>query len=338
VLVYFCKKIYNNCMEKKLSLLLLSVFVATNSFAATTFVPKRFNTVTSHDDVYPYVLNNTKSQNKTTTSSNKINSNSANPIGKRTVIKRTTNARAATTGTPSYTATAATNNDSSRRVIPRNNSVTVRSATSNQRTSNGRNVQTTAARVQPRVQSRSATITRTTTTTSTNNYSNSAVSSQRCFADYKECMEMYCLREDTAYNRCYCSAKLSQIDAKYQNKIDSLIQQIIRLQYGNPDATSEEIKEYWDQTVGIYTETNPWVNIENALNIEWADSQSRIRGQNAFNTGHEYCVQYLRSCSYMASNMRDAYKSEIARDCDTYEKSLQKIQNAAESVIESYKN
>ena len=68
---------------------------------------------------------------------------------------------------------------------------------------------------------------------------------------------MYCQREDTAYNRCYCSAKLSQIDSKYQKKIDDLIQQIIKLQYNNPDATSEEIKEYWDQTIGVYTHTNP---------------------------------------------------------------------------------
>ena len=40
----------------------------------------------------------------------------------------------------------------------------------------------------------------------------------------------------------------------------------------------------------------------------------------------------------MATNLRDAYKSEISRDCETYEHGLQKIQDTAESVIESYKN
>ena len=69
-----------------------------------------------------------------------------------------------------------------------------------------------------------------------------------------------------------------------------MIQQIIKLQYGT-STTSDEIKEYWDKTVGIQTNDNPWVNIDNALNIEWADTQSRVRGQNAFNTGHQYCVQ-----------------------------------------------
>ena len=321
-------------MGKRLSFILMALLFTSVAMAVgktNNFIPKKFTTVTSHNDVYPYRLNNAQASNtnKKNISTNTSNSVSSAPIGKRTVIKRETNARAATTNTNTYSTT----NSDNRRVVPRGNSTTARVAntTSNPRTSNGRNVQTVSARTNPVSTSRNTTPVRATTSAVTER-----VSSQRCFADYKECMEMYCQREDTAYNRCYCSAKLSQIDEKYQNKIDDLIQQIIKLQYSNPEATSNEIKEYWNQTIGIYTGTNPWVNIENALNIEWPDSQSRIRGQNAFNTGHEYCVQHLRACSYMASNMRDSYKSEIARDCDAYEKTLQKIQNAAESVVESY--
>lgn len=319
-------------MGKRLSFLLVSMIFASTAFAANNFIPKKFTTVTSHNDVYPYRLNNTKpsNTNKKNISTNTIGTISASPIGKRGVIKRQTNARAATTGNQNYS------NDN-RRIVPRNNKTTARVAAninSNPRVSYGRSVQTVSARQTPVANRNSNTV----RTASSGSVTNERVSSQRCFADYKECMEMYCQREDTAYNRCYCSAKLSQIDSKYQKKIDDLIQQIIKLQYNNPDTTSEEIKEYWDQTIGVYTHTNPWVDIENALNIEWPDSQSRIRGQQAFNTGHDYCVRNLRACYYMASNMRDAYKSEIARDCEAYEKTLQKIQNAAESVVESYKN
>lgn len=319
-------------MGKRLSFLLVSMIFASTAFAANNFIPKKFTTVTSHNDVYPYRLNNTKpsNTNKKNISTNTIGTTSASPIGKRGVVKRQTNARAATTGNQNYS------NDN-RRIVPRNNKTTARVAAntnSNPRVSDGRSVQTVSARQTPVANRNSNTV----RTASSGSVTNERVSSQRCFADYKECMEMYCQREDTAYNRCYCSAKLSQIDSKYQKKIDDLIQQIIKLQYNNPDATSEEIKEYWDQTIGVYTHTNPWVDIENALNIEWPDSQSRIRGQQAFNTGHDYCVRNLRACYYMASNMRDAYKSEIARDCEAYEKTLQKIQNAAESVVESYKN
>ena len=316
-------------MRKGICFFIISLLITPASFGATNFIPKKFTTVTSHDDVYPYRLNNaqvkTNKTSKKNTSTNTINSTSVAPIGKRGVIKRTTNARAATDTTVS----------SQRRVVPRKNTNIVRAAQPVPAIRNvgNRDSQNTIARSATPVRNRT-----TNARTTSYDYSDSSnrISSQRCFADYKECMESYCKREDTPYNRCYCSAKLAQIDSKYQNKIDSLVQEIIRLQY-NTNATSAEIKDYWDKSIGTYTKTNPWVNIDNALNINWANMQSRVRGQNAFNTGHEYCVQNLRACAYMATNLRDAYKSEIARDCATYEKSLQKIQAAAESVIESYK-
>ena len=159
--------------------------------------------------------------------------------------------------------------------------------------------------------------------------------SARCLADYTECMNGYCHRENTAYDRCYCSAKLAQIDAEYQPAIDNLIQQILRLQSSNTWSDAE-MNEYWEETIGKYTGDNSWVKLDNALNINWAGTESRVRGQQTFATGHDYCVQHLRGCGYMATNMRDAYRSEIARDCATYESGLAKIKNAAESIVESY--
>lgn len=313
-------------MRKRFLFFLLPLIIAPDVLAANNYIPKKFNTVASHEDVVPYILNNT--QPVTKKKSNSINTTTTAPVGKRTIIKRTTNARAATTNDTNNTTTT------NLRVVPRKTSTTARAATNNlqARAADTRTKQNIAPRSAVHVRARNTNSTRTTNYTTTEK-----VSSKRCFADYKECMEMYCKREDTAYNRCYCSARLSQIDSKYQNKIDALIQEIVRLQY-NTDATDEDIKDYWDKTVGVYTKTNPWVNIDNALNIEWADTQSRINGQKAFNTGHEYCVNYLRACYYMASNMRDAYKSEISRDCDTYEQSLKKIQTVAESVIQNYKD
>ena len=82
--------------------IVLSVFLCASvaAYGANSFIPKRFNTVTSHDDVYPYILNNTQAnpntQKKTGYTTNTV---SASPIGKRNVVKRKTNARAATTNT-----------------------------------------------------------------------------------------------------------------------------------------------------------------------------------------------------------------------------------------------
>lgn len=161
------------------------------------------------------------------------------------------------------------------------------------------------------------------------------LSTDRCLADYMQCMDGYCEREKTSYNRCYCSSKLAQIDAEYQPAIDELIKQIIELK-NKGTYTDAEMNAYWQEKVGQYTGDNSWTKIDTALNIDWTNTESRVRGQQAFLTGHEYCSQHLRGCYYMAGNMRDAYVSEIERNCATYKTSLQKLKDTAESVVEYY--
>ena len=162
-------------------------------------------------------------------------------------------------------------------------------------------------------------------------------SSTRCMADYSECMDRYCERADAAYNRCYCSAKLAQIDAEYKPALDTLIKQIIELKNGGESWSDAEMNEYWMSTIGQYTGDNSWQKLDDLLDIDWASMESRVRGQNAFATGHEYCVQHLQGCFYMSSNLRDAYRSKISTDCATYESSLRRLKNAAESVLEAYR-
>jgi hypothetical protein len=150
-------------------------------------------------------------------------------------------------------------------------------------------------------------------------------------------MNSYCERANTAYKRCYCSSKLSQIDAKYQNDIESLIKQILTIKDSGTWSDSE-MNEYWMQSIGKHYGSNSWTNIDDALtSINWTDLDSRVRGQNAFATGHQFCSQHLTGCYYMSTNLRDAYRSEISRDCAAYEQYLYKIKNAAESIVESYK-
>ena len=321
MLVYFYKDIIIQTMQIRFFVYFLLFVLPSVAYGATSgYIPKRFSNLSTHTDTaVPYMLNNARPatipsvRTNTTTSSN------------RGVVQRGKTTARAMTNNGTYINYSNSQN-SNRRVVQRNNSA--RATATNTSLRSGNNVRSVVVSGNTASRLRAA-------TTDTATYAEVNTSAQRCFADYKECMDGYCERTDTAYNRCYCSAKLAQIDSQYQNEIDSLIQQIIRLQYSN-QTTSDDIKTYWNDTVGIYTNTNPWVNIDNALNIDWADNESRVRGQNAFNIGHQYCVQNLRSCYYMASNLRDAYKSEIARDCAEYENGLQRIQMAAESVIENY--
>ncbi len=323
-------------MEKKIFLFFAILLTWGPITTAGGALPDRFINKALYENIYPSTLNdNVQNKNNSASATKKTsamaNSVSITPMGNHRVVKRTTNARSGSNIT--------SNTSTGRNVVPRvNNSraaatpatpaTNTRAANVRQNDANRRVIARTPTNVN---RTRSGVVIRSQTTTN----NQSKASSQQCFADYKECMDSYCERSDTAYNRCYCSARLAQIDSKYENRIDELIQQIIKLKYSNT-ATDAEIKSYWDTTVGNYTGDNPWVNIDNALNINWADTQSRVRGQNAFNTGHRYCVNHLRACSYMSSNLRDAYKSEIERDCSTYERGLERIQLAAESVIESY--
>ena len=315
-------------MGKRVFIFLL-LFVTFIPAMAAKYTPKRFTNMNTGDGLYPYSLNNRQTPNATSGSSPATG-------GTRKVIKRTnTLARAATTG--------ANNSSVARSVVPRSNIGRGITNTNSTRNISNRGVVARGAKLTNNA--RTVATTKRTVTVNSNN-DTSLPSAQKCFANYKECMEMYCNREETAYNRCYCSAKLAQIDSKYKETIDKKIQEIIILKNSSfaddPNDPLTSVEKYWNDTVSTYTRTNPWLNINDNLakvtsNLNWADTETRVRGQNAFNIGHEYCANYLRSCSYMASNLRNAYKSEIARDCETYEDTLKRINTVADSVIENYK-
>ena len=237
---------------------------------------------------------------------------------------------------------------SQRRVVPRKNVPTTTAPTNTDVVRSGANTTATnVRRVVPRrntiTTSPNANLARATTRVGNSVFATvdknatKIVSSARCLADYAECMNRYCEQENTAYNKCYCSAKLAQIDAEYQPQIDELAKQLVALQYGNNAVNNAELNAYWTQVFGQYTGGNSWANLDDALDIDWASMESRVRGQNAFITGHEYCSQHISGCFYMASNLRDAYRSSIAKDCAAYEAGLNKLKTVAESVIEAYK-
>lgn len=163
------------------------------------------------------------------------------------------------------------------------------------------------------------------------------VSSSQCLSDYMECMNSYCVRTDMPYNRCFCSSRLAQIDGTYQPQIDSLVQQVLRAR-DTTTWTDAEMATYWYENIGQYVGENTWQNLDDALDIDWSDAGERMRGQNAYLAGHEYCVNNLKNCAYASPNMRDLYRSEISRDCTDYENSLKRLKTALESVLETYQN
>jgi len=305
--------------------------IGIDAFAAAGRV-SRYVDPQSYAYMYPYLNNKMRTEMNPGTTVNMTN----NPIDvivktkqmaePRRVVPRTAKPGSNT----SRAATATTTSSQTRRVVQRPTQTTSARAATNTTamTMTARSTHVRDARTD-----NSATRTTTIDTTATPVGQN--VSATRCMADYAACMDGYCARADTAYNRCYCSAKLSQIDSTYQPQINDLIIQIINLR-GGGTWTAEEMNEYWMSVVGNYAGENSWVNLDNALNITWPEPEERMTGQNAFLIGHQHCVQHLRACAYMSSNLRDAYRSRISRDCATYEQSMERMKNAAETLIEHY--
>lgn len=309
---------------RKVSVFLYILLITTcNTMAANTRPNTRASAYVdseSYSYMYPYLSNKMRTELNPGVTVSQTN----NPIDvlvrtkkmsePRRVVPRkvtTTSARSATTTNVVARAATASPTTQPRRVVPRTSAIqtSVRGTNATQRV-------------------RAAAIKNDTDT--------EYVSTARCLADYTECMNDYCERKDTAYNRCYCSSKLAQIDSTYQPQITNLVNQIIALQNGGGTWTWDEMNQYWMDNIGQYVGENSFENLENALNIDWSTTENRMRGQQAFVTGHTYCSQHLRACAPVASNLRDAYRSQISRDCQSYENGLIRIKNAAESLVQHY--
>lgn len=150
-------------------------------------------------------------------------------------------------------------------------------------------------------------------------------------------MDGYCERKSAAYNRCFCSDELANIDNTLRPEVENILQQIIVIKNGGSSSTSitdAELEDLWQDTFYEYTGTNDMASLNDALDIDWPDeTDDSLRGQNTFLIGHNYCVQHLKGCFYMVSNLRDSYKSEISRDCTTYKTYLTNLKTAGEAVI-----
>ncbi|NMA32798.1 MAG: hypothetical protein GX944_02615 [Alphaproteobacteria bacterium] len=193
-----------------------------------------------------------------------------------------------------------------------------------------------SSRVNPSVSNRITAIPNSNITNSEN-----SIGASRCLADYRACMDGYCKRQNTPYNRCYCSDELIEIETNLRPAVEDVLGQLFMIKNGglpNSGITDSELEELWQNTFYQHTGTNDMVSLNEALNISWPDENDNVRGQTAFLIGHDYCIQHLRGCFYMISNLRDSYKSEISRDCTVYKTYLNKLKTAGESIIANFEN
>ncbi|MCL2737364.1 MAG: hypothetical protein FWE17_00680, partial [Alphaproteobacteria bacterium] len=120
--------------------------------------------------------------------------------------------------------------------------------------------------------------------------------------------------------------------------IDAALRKVVILENGgslSDNLTDTELELMWNNTfAGVGHQSDSISNLNAALSgIDFADFESRVRGQNAFAAGHEFCIQHLPACFYAGTNMIGVYRSVIARDCNAYERRLRAVLTLAENTV-----
>ena len=160
----------------------------------------------------------------------------------------------------------------------------------------------------------------------------------QCMANYSACMDNYCRRPNTPFDRCFCSARLAQIDAEHRPVIDNMVRRIVMHQSGGimDGMTQDEINEFWNDTFAAGVGTNNMANLDEALRVDWSTTESQRRGQTAFVAGDNFCHGHLRGCFAVADQMRNMYRTKIGQDCRAYETGLRRKRHALEIQLRQF--
>ncbi len=241
--------------------------------------------------------------------------------GKRGVVARSgaSMARAGTTSmassvTSTSPARVASSASAGRGVVARSGTSTARAGT------------TSMARSTTNARSGTNTINQSTAIV-TDDPNASAVSSDRCIADYQKCMDGYCLTETSKYKRCFCSDRLIEIENGVQPSIDGLMEEIVASQIG--DSASKDYMSIQEMQADLAS----LGSLENSLKIDWAKASNQLKGQAAYDTANNYCLQHLQGCYYMQSTLKNVYRSEVNKACMTYEAGLKQIEANAKKIL-----
>ncbi|MCL2629295.1 MAG: hypothetical protein FWD33_01190 [Alphaproteobacteria bacterium] len=147
------------------------------------------------------------------------------------------------------------------------------------------------------------------------------VSMAQCMSEYRTCMDSYCLRQNTQWGRCFCSARLSQLEAEFQPQIERAQRTLIAVSISGKNADLSDAA----LTAGM------------SIQFDWAGNANAIRGQDAFIMGSQVCSARLRACSTVANQLVNLYRSEMNRDCQRYENILRAHLQSLEQQIASFK-
>lgn len=235
-------------------------------------------------------------------------------------------------------ADAATRSDTSVRVgVNRGAQGGIRSANVSTNLSSGGGVSTTGTNVSTVTTPSVSTTTGTSTGGVTADTSSSSqTSSQSCRDAYRECMDQFCLLDESEGNRCACSSNIEQSKSliqeiqKIQEEADLLYTEGVEREQLGAQAKlifgeSEEAKKS-SRVSGI--SFADWINSGSSDDSLGADSDI---GDSLYAMASEYCADRLDACGNDAEMEEVLYARQIVQDCKNFETYLNDQKSIAES-------
>lgn len=152
--------------------------------------------------------------------------------------------------------------------------------------------------------------------TTTNYTTSNSPDVGECLAEYNKCMDGYCHRPDTQYDKCYCSVRMAKIDNEFQPKIEDAKRRLIAVSIGGAEAVPDDV--------------------DDGLDFDWVGSANQMQGQQAFVMGNSICATKLAGCTAFSGQLTNLYRSEMNKDCTRYENYLDSMLMYLEQRIAMY--
>ena len=160
------------------------------------------------------------------------------------------------------------------------------------------------------------------------------VSSSDCRSAYRECMDSFCLLDESQGERCACSDNIDLAKSK--------IKAILAIQEEADKLYTEgvEREQLGAKARLVFNDANTSTKISSANFLSWlADDEGDDEevgedvelGDSLYKMAKKYCTAELESCGTKAEMEEMLYSREIVKDCKTYDAYLADQKTNAES-------
>ncbi len=161
-----------------------------------------------------------------------------------------------------------------------------------------------------------------------------ASASGDCHDAYQECMDSFCLLDESQGERCACSDNIERAKSKIQTVLD------IQAEADKLFTEGVEREQLGAKARLVFADNNTSTKISSANFMSWLNSDDEededvgedvTMGEDLYKMAKKYCATELESCSGKAEMEEMLYTRKIAQDCKNYDAYLADQKTNAES-------